>query len=159
MSRSGVLPAAGFVVLVLLYAGLSTVWTGSDPGWYAALEKPAWQPPPVVFGVMWPLDFLALAVAGVGLSARAERPIQAWTALVVFAVSVAAALAWAYLFYVPHALGPAALCLAVAAVLTWGLLALAWRAVPWTGLTLVPYALWMSIATSLSIGYWQLARR
>ncbi|MFZ0160241.1 MAG: TspO/MBR family protein [Kineosporiaceae bacterium] len=157
MTRTQVAPAAGFVLVVLVYASLSGLWTSADPGWYAALARPSWQPPPWVFGVIWPLNFLALMVAGIGLSARVPSR-QAWTALAVLAVSVACALAWAYLFYVPHALGPAAAALGAAAVLTWLLVVLAWRFLPWTSLVLLPYGLWMTVAATLSLGYWRMAR-
>lgn len=52
------------IALVVGYAVLSGRWVGHEPGWYAALPRPSWQPPPWVFGVAWPLNFLALAVAG-----------------------------------------------------------------------------------------------
>jgi tryptophan-rich sensory protein len=157
MTRDQFVPAAGFVVLVVVYAALSGLWTSSDPAWYAGLARPSWQPPPWVFGVVWPLNFVALLASGVGLSARTS-PGRAGVPLAVFAASVALALAWAYLFYVPHALGVAAAALAGAAVLTWVLVVIAGRLVAWTGLVLVPYALWMTVATSLAIGYWRFTR-
>jgi translocator protein len=157
MTRDQFVPAAGFVLVVIVYAGLSGLWTSSEPGWYASLAQPAWQPPPWVFGVVWPLNFAALLVAGLTLSSRVA-PREAMVALAVLTVSVVFALSWAYLFYVPHSLGAAALALAAAAVLTWVLVVTVWRSVPWTGAILVPYALWMSVATSLAVGYWRQAR-
>jgi len=157
MSRTQLVTAAGFVVVVVVYAALSGLWTSAQPGWYAALERPSWQPPPWVFGVVWPLNFAALLVSGVSLAARVE-PRQAVVPLMVLTASVGFALGWAYLFYVPHALGAAALALAVAAALTWLLVGTFWRVVPWTGAILVPYALWMSVATSLAVGYWRPTR-
>ncbi|MBM6405406.1 tryptophan-rich sensory protein [Phycicoccus sp. CSK15P-2] len=144
------------LALVAAYAGLSGTWVGADPGWYADLEKPAWQPPPVVFGVMWPLNFLALAVA-CGAVAWTTPVREAWPVLGVLGASVVLALGWAYLFYVPHALGPAAAALAGAAVLTWVLVVLAGQQLTWAGWALVPYAAWMTVATSLAVGYWALA--
>jgi len=152
MTRGELLTAAGFLVVVALYAGLSTVWTSTDPGWYDALAKPAWQPPPVVFGVMWPLNFLALTVAGIAVSIGSP-PSRAWTALGVFAISVVFALGWAYLFYVPHALRPAAVSLGAAAALTWVLVGAIAFTRPWWALALVPYAGWLTVATALSVGY------
>jgi benzodiazapine receptor len=148
--------AAGAGLLVVLaYAVLPGLWVGHDPGWYASLTKPAWQPPDVVFGVMWPLNFLALAVAVVVVALRAE-PVRSMPVLVVLGLSVGCALGWAYTFYVPHSLGTSATLLSSAAVLTWVLLALSARAVPWTGWLLTPYALWMTVATSLAVGFWRL---
>lgn len=143
--------SAGFVVLVGAYAVLSQVWVTSDAGWYASLRKPPWQPPDVVFGVMWPLNFLALVVAGVVLAVRA--PDVGAVVLAVLAVSVAFALGWAYLFYVPHALTASALCLTAAALLTWVVLVLAATAVWWLALVLLPYAVWLTTASSLAWWY------
>jgi tryptophan-rich sensory protein len=44
-------------------------------------------------------------------------------------------------------------CLAAAAVLTWVLLGLVARSVPWAGVALLPYAGWLSTATALSVQY------
>ena len=68
-------------------------------------------------------------------------------------VSVALALAWAYLFYVPHRLDAAAWSLAGAAVLTWVLLVLEARVAWWLAALLTPYACWVSIATALAFSY------
>lgn len=154
MSLRVVLVAAVLGV-VAVYAVLSGRWVSTDAGWYADLPKPPWQPPPWVFGVAWPLNFLALVVSGVAIAST--RPAgDAVRFLVVLAVSVVAALAWAHEFYVPHELGRAAVALAVAAVLTWVLVLVAGGALAWAGWVLVPYALWMTVATSLSVGYWRL---
>lgn len=150
MSRA-VLLGAGFVVTVAVYAVLSGVWVSADQGWYARLPRPPWQPPDWVFGVIWPANFAALVVAGVVLARQA--PERALPVLAVLVVSVAFALGWAYLFYVPHALLAAAWSLAVASVLTWLLLVLSARLVTWTGLLLTPYAVWVTLATSLAFWY------
>ena len=145
------LVGAGFLALVAAYAVLSQLWVTSDAGWYASLRKPPWQPPDLVFGVIWPLNFLALAMAGVVLARRA--PTGGAVVLAVLAVSVGFALGWAYLFYVPHALTPAALSLTAAAALTWVVLVLAAAAVWWLSLVLLPYAVWLSLAASLAWWY------
>jgi len=141
-----------WLVIVAAYAVLSTVWTGHDPGWYSGLTRPSFQPPDLVFGVIWPLNFVALFAVGVWFT-RSVDDATAWRASAVLATSVVAALAWAWLFYVPHRLSAATLCLAAAAVLTWVLVALVARSVPWAGVALLPYAGWLSTATALSVQY------
>ncbi len=144
--------SVAFVVVVVAYAVLSTVWVSHEPGWYAALDKPSFQPPDVVFGVIWPLNFLALAGTGLVVAQRASTA-AALIVLAVLVVSVVLALSWAYLFYVPHRLDAAAWSLAGAAVLTWVLLVLEARVAWWLGVLLTPYAGWLSIATALAFGY------
>ena len=56
------LASVAAVVLVVIYAVGSGVWVSANPGWYASLEKPSWQPPDIVFGLIWPYNFIALAV-------------------------------------------------------------------------------------------------
>ncbi len=146
------------IALVIGYAALSGRWVGHEPGWHAALPRPPWQPPPWVFGVAWPLNFLALAVAAAAVAASAPTG-AATIFLAVLAASIALALGWAYAFYVPHRLGVAAVLLGGAAALTWLLVILAGRELAWAGWLLVPYAAWLTVATSLAVGYWGLDRR
>lgn len=143
--------AAGFVVVVVLYAGLSRLWTDTDSAWYRSLDEPAWQPPDVVFGIIWPLNFLALLVVGAVLSW--SRPDAARPALGLFTVSVVFALGWAYLFGEQHALLASAVSLVVATLLTWALVVLVRRAHWAYAAALLVYAAWMTIASSLAIGY------
>jgi len=145
----------GWLVVVATYVALSTIWVSHEPGWYAGLEKPSFQPPDVVFGLIWPLNFLVLFVVGVWFTRSVDVEVAS-PATAVLAVSVGAALGWAWLFYVPHRLWAAALCLGVAAALTWVLVALVARALPAAGLALAPYAVWLSVAAALSVGYAQL---
>lgn len=144
------LPVA-WLAVVVVYAGLSRVWTDTESRWYRSLTEPSWQPPDVVFGIIWPLNFLALAVVGVLVSRN--RPDVAGRALAVLAVSVGFALGWSYLFSQERALVGAAVSLVVAAVLTWVLVAVVARAGAAYAAGLLVYAVWMSLAASLSIGF------
>jgi tryptophan-rich sensory protein len=140
------------VGLVVMYAVGSGVWTASSPGWYAGLARPSWQPPDVVFGLIWPYNFVALAVVGVLVAQRGSPgTVGAW--LAVAGASVVCALAWAYLFYVPHRMEAAAIALGAAALLTWVLVVLTWSATRGGAVALLPYAVWVSLATSLAVGY------
>ena len=152
MTRVQGLLGTAVVVAVLAYAGLAGTWVSRDPGWYAALPKPSFQPPDWVFGVIWPYNFVALVVAGLVLTAsRPTGPVLGW--LVVLVASAGFALTWAYLFYVPHHLGAAAVAVGIAAAGAWVLVGLAGRQVPWLAVLLLPYALWASVATALAIAY------
>lgn len=142
-----------FVVsAVITYAIMSGVWVGTDSGWYRSLTQPAWQPPPWVFGVIWPYNFIVLAVVGSVITWRAPA-VRVAVLLAFLVASVAVALAWAYLFYVPHELTAAAVALSAAAALTVPILVIAFITGPLWGALLLPYQIWLALAASLSWGY------
>jgi len=144
--------AALAVVIVVLYAGLSGRWVGTDGGWYASLQQPAWQPPPVVFGLMWSYNFIALLIVGIAMAWR-STPWLTWVFMLFFMLSVIAALTWAYQFYVPHQFTIAAVALTLAALLTVPMVITAASERWWFGALLLPYQLWLVIAASLAWGY------
>ena len=144
--------AAIGVGLVLIYAFGSGIWVSSSPGWYSSLVQPPWQPPDFIFGIIWPYNFIMLGIAAFNV-AQSLTKIQTVTWLIFFAASVAAALVWAYQFYVPHNLSIAATALGVAALLTIPVLYLTFKASLMIGLLLIPYQIWVTIATTLAWGY------
>jgi tryptophan-rich sensory protein len=141
------------LLLVITYAVGSGIWTSSSPGWYGNLNRPPWQPPDFVFGLIWPYNFIVLGVAAFQISASLSRnQILIW--LTCFALSVAAALTWAYNFYVPHNLQLAAISLGITTMLTIPVLVLTFRASTLLGFALLPYQIWVAIATTLAWGYY-----
>ena len=144
--------AALGIILVLIYAFGSGGWVSSSPGWYASLNRPPWQPPAFIFGLIWPYNFIMLGVAAFNVAQSLNR-IQTISWLVLFALSITAALMWAYQFYVPHNLTFAAIALGVAALLTIPVLYLTFKASLLVGILLIPYQLWVVIATTLAWGY------
>ncbi len=138
--------------LVLIYAFGSGIWVSSAPGWYSSLVRPPWQPPDFVFGIIWPYNFIMLGIAAFNVAQTLSRTLTiAW--LIFFAASVAAALTWAYQFYVPHNLSIAAITLGITALLTIPVLYITFKASLLIGLLLIPYQIWVSIATTLAWGY------
>lgn len=142
--------AANLVVLGVYVIG-SGLWVRSGDAWYRALERPAWQPPDEVFGLVWPYNFVMLGVVGtlVALNLSGDRLV--W--LGSFVLSVAGALAWAYLFYARQAPAMSAWALAFAALCTVPMVIVAFRYNAWAGVAMLPYLIWLCVATSLAVGY------
>ena len=140
------------IALVFIYAFGSGIWVTSSPGWYASLNRPPWQPPSFVFGIIWPYNFIMLGVAAFNIAQSLTRT-QTIMWLLFFATSVTAALVWAYQFYVPHNLSIAAIALGIAALLTLPVLYLTFKASLLIGLLLVPYQVWVAIAATWAWGY------
>ena len=144
--------AALGILFVFIYAFGSGIWVSSSPGWYSTLNRPSWQPPSAFIGLIWPYNFAVLGIASYQVSRTLTR-FENVTWLAFFGLSIAAALTWAYQFYVPHNFLYASLALTSAALLTLPMLLLTFRASLAMGLLLVPYQIWVAIAASLAWGY------
>ena len=140
------------VAIVLIYVVGSGLWVNTGDGCYRGLNQPAWQPPDFIFGIIWPYNFIVLGYAAVIVSNRLGSALVA-TYLTIFAISVACALTWAFQFYRPHNLEAASTALTCVAVLTIALVVIASRASWPLALALLPYQIWVSIASFLSWSY------
>ena len=138
--------------IIAIYVVLSGRWVATDAQWYRSLSKPAWQPPSFLFGLIWPYNFAMLVVATWIVASRLSNTHQlVW--LISLALSVAAALVWAWLFFKLHALPASAVALVFASLFTIPLLVISFRASPALGIAFVPYQIWLAIATSLAFSY------
>jgi benzodiazapine receptor len=139
-------------VIVAIYAIGSGRMVATDAEWYRSLARPSWQPPSSVFGIIWPYNFAMLVVATWLVASRLTNTSQVvW--LISLALSVTAALTWAWLFYGPHLLLASGFALVLATVFTIPLLVTAFRVSPVLGFAFLPYQLWLAVATSLAFGY------
>ena len=138
--------------ITAIYAVSSGQLVATDTQWYRSLPHPAWQPPGIVVGLIWPYNFAMLITATWIVASRLSNTYQlVW--LTSLALSVAAALAWAWLFFNPHSLFASGVALVFATLFAIPLLVISFRASPALGWAFVPYQLWLALATSLAFGY------
>ena len=124
----------------------------TDQQWYRTLPKPSWQPPSIVIGLIWPYNF-ALLIAATWVVANRLSNTHQMVWLISLALSVAAALVWAWLFFKLHSLPASAVALVFASLFTIPLLVISFRTSPALGIAFVPYQIWLAVATSLAFGY------
>ena len=140
------------VVILFVYVIGSGFWVNTGDNWYRSLNQPPWQPPDFIFGLIWPYNFVILGFASVAVANKLSTT-NAIVYLSIFALSVAAALTWAYQFYRPHNLYAASIALAVVALLTLPMLYFIYQAsVPLFFATTI-YQVWVITATYLSYNY------
>ena len=152
MEVARIATAVASTALVVGYIVGSRLWVTTGDAWYRSLEQPPWQPPRTVIGIIWPYNFAVLITSGIAVSlsgSHAERTMG----LVGLTLSIAAALAWARLFFASHSLWPGAIALIASAVLTVPIVVAAWNAHTWAGVILLPYNVWVALAASVSVGY------
>ncbi len=150
-ARSGAALAI-FVALVAL-AG----WIGSrfQPGaWYVALERPPLTPPSWLFGPVWSVLYLAIAVAGW----RVWRRPSGNGALTLWGAQLALNALWSYLFFGLQRPGVALIEIVVLLAAVVATTVAFRRRDRVAGRLFVPYLAWVAFATYLNAGFWWLNR-
>ena len=140
------------VVILFVYVIGSGLWVNTGDNWYRSLNQPPWQPPDFIFGLIWPYNFVILGFASVAVANKLSTA-NAVIYLSIFALSVAAALTWAYQFYRPHNLYAASIALAVVALLTLPMLYFIYQASVPLFFATTGYPVWVITATYLSYNY------
>jgi translocator protein len=144
---------AGFVVLCLGVAALGGFATAQSVSeWYPTLNKPSWTPPSWLFGPVWTVLYLLMAVA----AWLVWKTGGARTAMILFGAQLLLNLAWPFLFFGARLPGLGLveivmLWLAVAATIF--AFALHSRV---AAFLMVPYLCWVSFATALNAAIWML---
>lgn len=147
--------AAFLVICLVVYGANGLVTAISVEGWYQALEKPPFNPPDWVFGPVWALLFLFMAVAGWRVWRSdpwpATRP-----ALTAWAVQLGLNLGWSVLFFGLQAMGAALveIILLLAAIVATTVLM--WRHDRVAGLLFLPYMAWVAFAAVLNAALYTL---
>lgn len=149
--------AALGIAILLIYIIGSGLWVNTGDSWYSSLTKPSWQPPSFIFGIIWPYNFIVIGIASVLVAQRASKTVTT-IYLSLFALSVIAALTWAFQFYRPHNFLASAIALTATAVLTIPLTYIVFTISLPMAIAYLPYQVWVAVAASLSWGYWHLAR-
>lgn len=123
--------------------------SGFENGWYAALEKPAFQPPGWAFGVMWTTLYTML---GIALAAIWNEPssLLRRTALVLFFVQLALNFAWSPIFFGAQMIDVALVTILVMLILATATANMFRRIRPVAGWLMLPYLLWLCVATALN---------
>jgi tryptophan-rich sensory protein len=136
----------------------AAAWAGSRfmPGaWYAALAKPAWNPPNAIFAPVWSVLYGLMAVAAWLVWRRAGFS-GAGAALSLFAVQLILNALWSYLFFGRHQPGLAFGDIVVLWVAILSVVLLFWRVDRVAGALLLPYLAWVGFAAYLNFTLWRL---
>jgi len=123
--------------------------------WYAALSKPAWNPPNWLFGPVWGVLYLLIAIAA-WLVWRKTGLAGAAIPLGLFFLQLVLNAAWSWIFFGRHEIGLALIEILILWIAILATIIGFWRANPVSGYLMVPYLLWVSFASVLNFAIWRL---
>ena len=152
--KTQVVGLVGWLVATFAAGGVGAIASARATAFYGQLSQPSWAPPAWLFGPVWSVLYLFMAVAA-WLVWR-ERGIRgAPVALWLFVIQLFANALWTWLFFVLH---HGALSLAEIVVL-WLLIAATiaafWRIHRLAAALLVPYLAWVGFASTLTLSLWR----
>lgn len=153
---------AAWLTLCFAASAIGAFASVNAGAFYASLVRPAWAPPGWLFGPVWSVLFLCMAVAAwlVWRSrpkppVRASGPVSKAVALWLFVAQLVANALWSWLFFAWRWGGPAF----AEVLLLWLLIACTigafWRFSKVASCLLVPYLLWVGFASVLNWVLWQ----
>jgi len=145
-----------FIAITFTAAWLgSRMTTASLSDWYVALAKPPWTPPDRIFGPVWTILYLMMALAAWLVWQRGGWLANAGP-LALWGLQLALNVLWTALFFGMRS--PAAGLLVI--LLLWSVIFATlfnfWSRAPAAGVLMLPYLCWTTFATALNFAIWRL---
>lgn len=143
-----------WILIVFTAAAAGSLASAQAGDFYAQLNLPAWAPPAGVFGPVWSVLYLLIAISG-WIAWRENGLSGARTAFTLFFSQLLLNALWTWLFFAWR-MGAVAF---VEILILWVLIIATtvsfWRIKPLAGMLLLPYLGWVSFAAALTFSVWQ----
>lgn len=149
MSNSRLIFAVLFIAT--LVAGSSALIWEVGGEWYQGLNQPWFTPPNWLFGPVWTILYILMALSATRLIARG-----AGLAVGLWALQITLNTLWTPVFFGGYNLGAAFLYIAALWVVLLLNILVAWRVDKWSSIMLWPYLVWVSFASLLNYSFWML---
>ncbi len=153
METRNIVSSLGLPVAAAVLGSVATA-SGTKSVWYRSLRKPAIQPPPVVFPVVWTALYAQTVLASVDAQNQ-MTPSEAAVYQRKLAINMALNAGWCWSFFRGHKLVPSIAVAGVLAASSADLARTAGGASRRAGWALVPYTVWNTFATVLTAAIWR----
>jgi benzodiazapine receptor len=145
----------GWLMVTFVAAASGAIASANAGPFYQQLARPEWAPPAWLFGPVWTVLYILIAVDA-WLVWRIGGFHVARTALSLFIVQLVANALWTWLFFVWREGALAFIEIIVLWALILCTLVAFWRTRPLAGILLLPYLAWVTFASALSFTIWKL---
>jgi tryptophan-rich sensory protein len=139
-------------LLLVVGGGLLIGFLTKPDEWYAKLNKPSFTPPNWIFGPVWTVLYVFIAIAGWRSWQSAQDGIawKLWWAQLILNFS------WSPVFFVFQKIHLALGILILLVLAIFGFIAAEWPTDRWAAFLFVPYAAWTAFALLLNAWVYQL---
>jgi benzodiazapine receptor len=140
--------AAGGVGSLFTFQAITT--------WYPSLKKPKYTPPNKVFAPVWTTLYILMGLSVFLIWQKGLATDGVLLAFVLFWVQLVFNALWSVIFFGMKSKGGGVITIIVLWFIILATIITSFRISAWAGILLVPYIIWVSIASYLNIGIWWL---
>ncbi len=140
------------VLLCLSVGFISGQLTDTDSDWFNDLQKPSFYPPGYLFGLVWTILYFMMGVSLYLIYEKTKEKLP----YILFGSQLVLNFFWTFIFFTAKSISFAI----IEIILLWGLLL--WTIITfkkyskWASYLLIPYLLWVTFATILTISFYLL---
>ena len=157
MSLSDVIKLVISIIACFAAAGIGSLFTfKAIPNWYAGLKKPSYTPPNWAFGPVWTALYLLMGISVFLVWQKGLATNGALSAFILFWIQLVVNAIWSIVFFGKKSKGGGVITIIVLWLLILVTMITSFRVSDWAGALLIPYIMWVSIASYLNIGIWLL---
>ena len=120
---------------------------GSNSNWYIDLNKAPWTPPGWVFGLAW--SFLLICFS-IYLSLLSQKKVSN-KLVVIILVQYLLNISWNYFFFNQHLIELGLIDLSILTITVLYIFYSNLKTMKWKSIFIIPYFLWLLVATSLNL--------
>jgi translocator protein len=143
-----------WLLLCFAAAAIGAVASAHAPDFYAQLNRPAWAPPAWLFGPVWTVLYVLMALSA-WMVWRGVRLEQGFAVYALFGAQLAANALWTWLFFAWRQGQWAFVEILVLIALIVATMKVFWRIRPLAVALLAPYLAWVCFAAALTFAIWQ----
>ena len=157
MDLKGIIKLVVSILACFAAAGIGSLFTfKAIPNWYTGLKKPPYTPPNWAFGPVWTTLYILMAISVFLVWQNGLAINVALLAFTLFWVQLVLNALWSIIFFGMKSKGGGVITIIILWLLILSTMIASFRVSGWAGALLIPYILWVSIASYLNIGVWLL---
>ena len=146
-------PTVVTTVLTAAAAVVGSRGTTPDSSWYRSLDKPAWQPPPIAFPLVW-TPLYGLIAFGTGRAIERAAPADRSRVVALTGLNLTANAGWNWAFFARQSPATGLGVILALDALNVSLLRAAAKSDRTAARALAPYVVWTGFATALNASLW-----
>jgi translocator protein len=139
------------IIIAFIAAGIGSLATSSQiTTWYSTLAKPSWSPPNWVFGPVWTTLYLLMGIALFLVWREGFERQDVKIAMGIFGVQLILNVLWSVVFFSFHSLFGGFIVILVLWIAILATIIAFYTISKPAGIILIPYIIWVSIASYLN---------